>query len=306
MLFLTYKVFLTNTWGFGPELDPTWGFNTKAGRNKFLRESEPGDWVICAGTRNAPTASHERGRLLGMVQLGVLEIRVLEVLCALELEIPPEHFDENGQYRWQWGLPILNAVRFVDPPDTNKLFGSYLNGFRWVSFALNIAENVGAHAPRLIEALPQQQVSFAELPANFDQRALQASILLSRRASTGPGPSTERSASSREAGAGFAYVFQLEGVRSRDVFKVGYSKDVDQRVRDLNKGLLKAVTGYSWKPIMRQAFATEDQAFTFEQEMHDALKPHLVAGEREVYRLRKGSLETKWMELLTRGAWQEA
>jgi hypothetical protein len=113
------RIFLTKVWGFDPESSPALGFSTEGGRLKFLSESEPGDWVVFAGTKGSPTAPHHQGRLLGKVQLGPEQIDVEDVLRSVGTEIPDEHYTENGTYRWPYGLPMIAALRFPDLPDGN-------------------------------------------------------------------------------------------------------------------------------------------------------------------------------------------
>ncbi len=110
------RVFLTKVWGFSPESYLALGFNAKGARIKFLRESQPGDWVILAGTRGFPTASEFQGRLLGKVQLGKDEVDVEEILHSIGTDIPDDHYSEDGKYRWPFGLPMINAKRFTDLP----------------------------------------------------------------------------------------------------------------------------------------------------------------------------------------------
>jgi hypothetical protein len=92
------KFFLTKAWGFSPETYPTLGFNSEGARNKFLKESKPGDWVLMAGTRGEPTHPKEQGKLLGKAQLGTDQIDVEEVLKSIGSEIPPNHYNDDGRY----------------------------------------------------------------------------------------------------------------------------------------------------------------------------------------------------------------
>lgn len=297
------RVFLTKVWGFTPDVYPALGFNTEGARRKFIRESSPGDWVVLAGTKGKETNPEDRGRLLGMIQLGAQEVDVEAVLKSIGTPIPPEHYLEDGSYRWPYGLPMLTARRFVGAPDLSETLGSYLRGMVWAAYAQDVSVKVAPDAPQTLMALPWAEVSIIEAPEIRRQRGVQDALQLNRKqGATGPGPSTERGGSSRSAGMAAAYVFKLQGGR-RPAFKVGYSGDVDQRLSDLNKGLVTAVTGCSWSLVTQQHFADEQIAYRFEQAMHARLRRHLVDGETEIYTVRRGELDTVWAEVLFSGSW---
>lgn len=295
------RIFLTKVWGFNPESYPTLGFSSEGGRNKFLKESKPGDWVIVAGTRAAPTEEKDRGRLLGKIQLGNQQVDVEEVLRSIGTATRPEDYHDDGTYRWPFGLPMLQAYRFVDPPDLKKLFGSYLSGTEWAAYALEVGEKLGTEAVVKINALQVEPVQIAEAPAIVRQRERQRSFILAGGA-TGPGPSTSRSGSEREAGVASAYLLELQGGQKR-VYKVGYSGDVGGRIMSLNKGLISSVTGYVWKPLLTQPFTSEKQAYEFEQILHKRLRQSLVEGEQEIYSINRKDIEAAWSDILFRGDW---
>ena len=300
------RMFLTKVWGLSPDNYPALGFNTQGARHKFIRESSPGDWVVLAGTRSAPTPPEEQGRLLGMVQLGRQEIDVEEVLRSVETPIPDNHYLEDGTYRWPFGLPMLRALRFPDRPDLKEVLGSYLPGTQWASFALDLAEKVGAEAPALVGALRTEPIEIVEAPAIVRQQATQEALTLHLEngpGPTGPGPSTSRAATERTTGTAWAYLLELRG-GSRMVYKVGYSSDVARRVQELNKGLVSAITGFSWHTARTQRFKNEDAAYRFEQELHAKLRRHLVRGENEIYATPPlDDIETEWDTVFWASDW---
>lgn len=297
------RVFLTKVWGFRPEEYPAIGFNTEGARLKFLRESEPGDWVVLAGTRASPTQPNDRGRLLGKVQLGPEKIDVEEILRSVGTEIPGDHYNEDDKYRWPFGLPMISARRFPDQPDLAQLFGDYLPGTQWASYALDLAKTLGREAQAKVEALRTEPVDIVEAAAIVRQRERQGALVLNRTGGpTGPGPSTTRTGSDRTAGAASAYLLELLG-GPRTVFKVGYSAGVEDRLATLNKGLVPSVTGYLWRLVLRQEFATENQAYAFEQILHYRLRQYRIDGEQEIYSAPQKDLNTTWVDVFVRGDW---
>ena len=294
--------FLTKVWGYEPDVYPMLGFNTAGARDKFLRESRPGDWVVMAGTLGGQTPPEQRGRLLGMAQLGTTKVDVIAVLESLDYAFEDEHFDAQGNYRWPFGLPFLRALRFVGLPDVKELFGDYLPGTEWAAYALNIAEKIGAHAPALIEGLETAQLDIRDAPVLRQARGLQDTLRLARDGATGPGPSTSRAGSERAPGEGYAYMLRLEGAR-RAAFKVGRSTDVAGRIAQLNKGLVPSVTGCRWVLEQHQRFPSEEQAHGFEQAVHRRLRRHLAEGETEIYVTLRSEVEQAWVDVLMSGEW---
>lgn len=297
------RMFLTKVWGFSPEDYPALGFNTKGARRKFLKESESGDWVVLAGTRAAPTRPKDQGRLLGKVQLGTEQIDVEEVVRSVGTEIPDDHYQEDGTYRWPFGLPMISARRFSDLPDLAQLFGNYLPGTQWASYALDLGNTLGSDAQARVEALRTESADIIEAQAIVRQRERQRALVLNRTGgTTGPKPSATRTGSDRAARAASAYLLELQGGQGK-FFKVGYSGDVEGRLAALNKGLLPSVTGYSWRLVARQEFRTEEQAYAFEQTLHERLRQHRVDGEQEIYAVERSELDTAWADVFFRGDW---
>ena len=295
------RLFLTKVWGFDPEIYPALGFNSDGARRNFLRASSPGDWVVFAGTLGPETNADDQGRLLGRVQLGPEEIDVEDTLRSVGYDIPKNQYNANGGYKWPFGLPIISALRFPDKPRLVDVLGSNLSGSQWAAFALDVREKVGADAQAKLESLLSEPAHLVQAPAIIRQRERQRA-LISNRGVTGPGPSTERAASHSTPGAGAVYIFELQG--ARDVFKIGYSTDVEGRLAILNKPLLPGITGFLWKlALAPQRFPTAQQAYDFEQIVHKHLRSYLVDNEQEIYRISRKELDRIWQGVLYRADW---
>lgn len=295
------RLFLTKVWGFDPEIYPALGFNSDGARRNFLRASSPGDWVVFAGTLGPETNADDQGRLLGRVQLGPEEIDVEDTLRSVGYDIPKNQYNANGEYKWPFGLPIISALRFPDKPRLVDVLGSNLSGSQWAAFALDVREKVGADAQAKLEGLLSEPAHLVLAPAIIRQRERQRA-LISNRGVTGPGPSTERAASHSTPCAGAVYIFELQG--TRDVFKIGYSTDVEGRLATLNKPLLPGITGFLWKlALAPQRFSTARQAYDFEQIVHKHLRSYLVDNEQEIYRISRKELDRIWQGVLYRADW---
>lgn len=296
------RLFLTKVWGFDPEIYPALGFNSDGARRNFLRASSPGDWVIFAGTLGPETDVEDQGRLLGKVQLGPEEIDVVQTLLSVGYNIPENQYNPDGRYKWPFGLPIISALRFSGKPRLLDVLGSNLSGSQWAAFALDVREHLGDEAQARLEALPVETAEIVQAPAVIRQLARQRVFLLNRPV-TGPGPSATRSGSTRVLGEGSAYRLELQGPGARDVFKIGFSSDVDIRLASHNKPLLPSITGYSWKLVDNLQFPTEQQAYNFEQIVHKRLEPFLIDGESEIYVVTRKQLDRVWQDVLYRADW---
>jgi hypothetical protein len=103
------NVFMTKTWGFSIPCSPL-QFSTEGWRARARAELKAGDLVVIVGTKEPPTQPAERGRLLGIMEL------TTEVVFWQDFDLPtrPEHFDDEGEYRWPYGLLNRAAWRISD------------------------------------------------------------------------------------------------------------------------------------------------------------------------------------------------
>lgn len=285
--------FLTKTWGFNPATHPVLGISDFGARRTFLRNSSENDWVLIAGTAQPPTKNDERGRLLGIVRLGRNEVDTEDVLNRLGTPIHIRDRDKNHRYLWPYALPMLEAYRFVDKPLISSVFGDGLPGFAWVKNLRNIS-NANCHlndALAAIEELRKERVEIAEIPEfkrqEYQQRMLAAGI-------TGPGPASNRSAGSVKVGTPVTYCLKMSGTKRIDVFKVGFTNNLDRRHKELNQGLVSTITGFGWDQYAQQAQESGINAYICEQRMHEALSKYRVNGEREIYKLPEKELLSVW------------
>ncbi len=301
------KYFLTKVWGFSPDDYPVLGFPEGGGLRKFLKESDPDDWVVVAGTKGPETSPEERGRLLGMMKLGRNTVDVVDVLTSLGTPIPAEHRRDDGSYRWPLGLPMVHARRFVDIPDLDSVFGKYHWRQEWAAFALELSAKFPAEVIERLATLPTERVDITASPIIAAQAAVHETLGLNRVGPTGPGPSDHRDAIDRNPGWGCAYLLRLRGpggwTPTLPILKVGRAVDVEARVRTLNRALLGSVTGYKWEVVMEQRFSDEPRAHAFEQALHERMFARRVKGQTEVYSVAQGDLESEWAAVLSAGKW---
>lgn len=298
------KLFLTKTWGWSPETHPTFGFSKEGARDKFLRESTHGDWIVIAGTKGLPTDPSEQGRLLGMCRVGRDKVDGAAIMKAIGTPLTESELDEKGRYRWPWAMPIVEAVRFSPLPDTHDTLGSYLPGQEWAAFALEVEERLGAEAVRALLSLPSVRCEIAHIPVIDKEVAYSEAMRLQKKyGPSGPPPSSTRSGSERELGEGFAYAFPLVGSKVSGAIKIGSSHDVPERLRQLNAEIRPHLTGCEWRLGFWQVFSSETHAYRFEQMLLSRLRERLIPGEREVVSMPMRELEVAWTSLLFSKQW---
>lgn len=63
------------------------------------------------------TEPSERGKLLGMCQVGHEKVDADAVLRAIGTPLRERSLGPDGRYIWRWALPITKAVYFDPQPD---------------------------------------------------------------------------------------------------------------------------------------------------------------------------------------------
>ncbi len=285
--------FLTAKWGLDPEKYPVLGFRTLGAMTTYMKESETDDWVLIIGTNSDETDEHQRGRLLGKVRLGQQIVDTEAILNQIKTHIKPSHRDLEGRYMWPYGLPMLEVYMFNDAPLTKEIFGTGFPGFLWSSSAraLNKESGLPADLNSTLEALPCTKVDIHEIPEFRNIEYLQLMLAANRQNSpSGPPPSGDRAGSVSKLGKPVVYLLELDGVPQKKIHKIGYTNDIERRLKELNKGLIHGVTGLTWKTVECQPQISGVAAYTCEQLVHSQLTQCRVPGEREVYEITKNNI----------------
>lgn len=284
------KYFLTKTWGFNPETHPLLGFGNDGALRTYLKDSDLDSWLLIAGTKGESTSESQRGRLLGMVKLGRNQVDSEAVLGAIDVEIEHKDRDLEGRYRWPFGLPMLEAYTFDGWPYISDVFGHGLAGTVWASTARNIelAKDVPDNIVEIIDQLPITECSIHSIP-EFEEEVIRQQLERVRReyrGATGPGPTSERGGSTIKKGWPVTYILSLEGLKRRNVVKVGYTNNIERRIKELNSGLLTPISGLKWVVSIAQPHNSGLAAYACEQMVHEKLVQYLVPGEREIYDMK--------------------
>jgi hypothetical protein len=118
------QVFAKRFWGFDTVRWPIISFGLEANRDALIRASTQGDLIAFIGTQSEPTEPEDRGRLLGLAEIGRLPIDSLDVLDPANIR--PVHRDASGRLKWPKAMPMLRAWRFPDKPRATDILRKQL------------------------------------------------------------------------------------------------------------------------------------------------------------------------------------
>src|SRR5437667_2930101 len=210
-------VFITKTWGFSVPCGPL-QFRTEGWRARARAELMSGDLVVIVGTKGPQTQAAEQGRVLGIME-PTTEPTFWQ---DFDLATRPEHFDDDGKYRWPYGLLNRASWRILDR-DRHLLEGISSREF-YMDAALGIVPLTDTEATAIM-ALAREPVELL-LPVRARAR-LEGEVAARRRGA--PPPTTMRQGVMhlRQAPA-YTYLMSIEGA-DKIAFKVGWTFDYGMR-----------------------------------------------------------------------------
>jgi hypothetical protein len=276
------QIFAKRFWGFDPARWPVISFHLEGNRDALLCASKFGDRVVFVGTQTEPTDRSERGRLLGMAEIGFIEIETEEVVDRRTLE--PWCFDKDERIRWPKALPMLRAWRFLNPPLVTDVLREQLPYEATIRAVLLDAADTAA-----VLALPCEEVPVPEQPVIANQRRLY-DALHAAGATTGPRPTSWAGETGRNAEEpSFTYAFQFG---NRECWKIGHARDIGERLAEVNKHLPHEIGCELWQDRYKQRWLTEVDAYEMEQRVLAILRKPDSVGERVC--CTKRELERAW------------
>lgn len=276
------QVFAKRFWGFDPSRWPIISFRLDGNRDALVRASRPGDLIVFVGTQTGEIEPHERGRLLGLAEIGRTKIEAADVLDLSALK--PSAFDKAGRLRWPKALPMLRAWRFDTLPRVTEVLRAQLTFEATVRAVL--LDTVDAAA---VLALARHELEVVEALVVSRQRQLNDALSFAGP-STGPRPTTWNGTIGRNAEeASFTYAFRFG---SRDLWKIGHAKDLAARLTAVNKHVPSEVIGEAWSLALQHPWPTEGAAYDMEQRVLTALRAPSSVGERVA--CSKRTLESAW------------
>jgi hypothetical protein len=281
-------LFISRFYGFRPEIVPAITFSSATYRDNLLADSQPGDRIVFVATKTEETLENERGRLLGMAEIGrrAVDTRSFVVVWPL----PPEMMD-GDRIRYPSAIPMTRAWRFIGKPLLTVVFERQLP-----RSATQGAIPVKEADQRATLALSTVEVGLPDSAALAREREIlenQRDLLPNR----GPKPTHGRrdfEVPKREFGN--VYVLRFG---DRDVWKVGSSHDPAGRAASFNTNIPSVVTGESWSLYMTQRTGSPDQAHELEHRLKEALANLSIGGEMFACNLRE--LQRAWNTVIVSG-----
>lgn len=246
------KMFITKVWSFSAPVGPL-QFSLEGWRDRARNMLKLGDLVVIVGTKGDPTDPRDQGRLLGMVE------PTTEVVMSLDFDLHPKSrdFDEEGKYRWPYGLLNRRAWKFSEPrPLLEKITERDFH----MDAALGIVE-LTASESAVIEKLPREEL---ELLAPIKAYARVHGEAAARRRGAPPPTTTRRGVMHLRAAPAYTYLMKMEG-SSEEAYKVGWAFDYRAREKTFNLAALPQLGGLRYRSRLFQLWDTARQAFSMEQ-----------------------------------------
>lgn len=265
------RVFAKRDHGFDPIGWPLVAFGNEGNRDALLRASKPGDLVVFVGTQDEPTVPEERGRLLGMAEFACLAVDTKDLVDPGLMNA--RDLKEDGTHVWGWALPMVRGWRFAEPRlkliDVLREQLSYEATVRAV-----LLDEADA---RMVLALPRVEVPVT-IAAHV--QALAGTV----KAITGGGPTTGLTPTSWEGGVSHdaereAWTYAMR-FGQRNIWKVGHTQNVAERLRQINMHVPYEELGERWQLYTRQQWPNSVLAFGMEQRVFRAVREFRTQGER--------------------------
>ncbi len=278
-------VYLTKVWGFGEPCGPL-QFSMEGWRDRARAELKPGDLVILVGTKGEPTDERSRGRVLGMME------PTTQIVLSMDFDLPtdPHDFNDEGQYRWPFGLVNLRAWEIPARP--------LLAEISTRSFGMDAASGLVALTDEEAAKVMQLHREEVELLQPVRARArIEGEEAARRRAA--PPPTTMRTGVMhvRRAPA-YTYAMTIEGA-SNLAFKIGWAFDFQERQRQFNLYALPQLNGLRYRTLLQHLWGTARAAFQMEQAVLRKFDSDRHPANREViFGVKFNALEAAWVAYL--------
>lgn len=277
------RMFVKLFWGFDPPTWPMVTFSQVGGLNRLLRNAGPRDLALFVGTSSAPTAIHERGKILGFAEFGRKRFDATKV--EWPQPFPPNTYDAQGRFKWPHAVAMTRAWRISEPPKAARNLGFRID----VTIASNV-RLLDAERAAWVLSHPFVPVELPDVPALRSTRAMEDLLAGNRRNSKGPAPSSWNGPVSRDAtGEAFTYVLRFG---KRDVWKVGWADDPAKRAAEVGVHVPEEAIGENWRIRITQRWESAAAAYAMEQRLLSILGPKRTQGERVA--CSEGEMNAAW------------
>lgn len=109
------RLFIKKFYGFSPSTIPVITFSQIGSRNSLLNRAQHGDRIVFVAVKSDEHVhKEERGKILGMAEIGREKVRTLDMISDPSI-INKKYFLPNGDFMWPEGIPMLRAWKFTPP-----------------------------------------------------------------------------------------------------------------------------------------------------------------------------------------------
>ena len=276
-------MYLTKVWGFHAPCGPL-QFSSEGWRKSAREILADGDLVVLVGTKGEQTNKDEQGRLLGIMEPS------REVVSSLDFELQTRaiDFDDEGHYRWPFGLLNKQAWVLRDRPHLEEISSRAFN----MDSALGIVALTDAEAAEVL-ALRRDPVEVLQ-PIRARAR-IEGEDAARRRAA--PPPSTTRHGIMHMRNApAYTYVMEIQGTTAR-AFKIGWAFDYRLREREFNLAAMPLLGGLRYRTRLFHLWDTARRAFAMEQTLLRRFNSRRHPSNREVITgYSHGEIESAWTD----------
>ncbi len=253
------KLFATRVWGMGFERIPIATFGMKGHVDRLLRLAQRGDRVVFVGTQTERTDEDNRGKILGMAEIGFEPLKTLDLVGRADLD--QRDFDASGNFKFPHAVALTRAWRFEPAPLLMRTLSKQLA----MVATSGVQEITDPSDITAIMALRATEIDLPSLPALAAMRRMNDAL----RNTTGPRPSSGGyQVDPPSASSAWTYGLRFG---KRNVWKIGWTTDVDARCADINQHIPVELGLEKWDVVLTQSMETRDAAYDMEQRVLELL-----------------------------------
>ncbi|CAA6605817.1 conserved hypothetical protein [Rhodospirillaceae bacterium LM-1] len=281
-------IYMTKVWGFGEPVGPL-QFSMEGWRERARQMLKPGDLVVLVGTKNFPTDEQEQGKLLGIMEPTTEPVLSMD----FDLKRSQKDLDENGNYKWPYGLLNRCAWLLLERPLLEEISGRQFS----MDAALGLVPLTEQEAAKVM-GLRKKEIRLLS-PTVRTQARLDGLDAARRRASPAPATSRQGIMHMRRAPA-FTYAMEIQGA-SVAAYKIGWAFDFKSRARQFNQAAMPELGGLGYVPIFSHLWDTAFEAYEMEQNILQRFNAQRHPHNHEIVQgITYDRLQSTWLEVMTR------
>ena len=253
------RLFIGRFWSFRPEHLPFITFARAVYRDTLLADCAAGDRIAMVVTRKESVIPQNRGRLLGMAEIGAYPVDTADVASPATMT-PREWL--GGEPRCPKAIPMLRAWRFLQPTAVPAVIDAALpqtTGGPAILLTAKQATQITAYPYEAVALRPSQWLKSIQSAKDGVRRG---------------------DASVSETRTGEPQRGEVLGLRfgDRDLWQIATSFDPERSIEAMNRNIPWSVTKENWAIFYRQTVSSEADAFAYEMKLMERLMPHQIAG----------------------------